>query len=302
MNDTTAASPVFLQPEHVAGRSQLNRVTQGKPITQVTYTPAGITTCDLSIVVPTFNEEERLPATLERIDAYRGAKGLSAELLIVDDGSRDATRRVAYEFARGKKWVRIVHYHDENDQPVNRGKGFAVRQGMLASVGRDVLFSDADLSTPIEEMEKLLPLIARGECDLAIASRALPESDLTVHQPLYREMMGRTFNRFVRSVIRTDIHDTQCGFKAFRGDVARHLFSLAQVDGFGFDTEIVYLADKFGYRVREIGVVWQHKEASRVNPLLAPLTMMRELLEIRLNDVRGVYNAGVGKPNKIAGD
>lgn len=274
-----------------------------KPVTHVVSTPTALTSCSLSFIVPAFNEEERLPTTLARIAEYRHARDLSVELLIVDDGSRDATRRVAHEFARSKNWVRVVYYNDEENQPINRGKGFAVRQGVYASVGRNVLFSDADLSTPIEEMEKLLPLVARGECDIALASRALPESDLVVHQPRYRELMGRTFNTFVRGMIRTDIRDTQCGFKAFRGEVARHLFALARVDGFGFDTEIVYLASKFGYRTREIGVVWRHKEASRVNPLLAPLAMTRELFEIHLNDLRGAYNEYAGEQmSEMTGD
>lgn len=289
MNHTFAASPVSLQPEHSTGQAEPHRDEHGKPVTYVTSTPAALSSCSLSLIVPAFNEEKRLPTTLARIAEYRGARGLSVELLIVDDGSRDATRLVAQEFARDKNWARVVYYN-EKDRPINRGKGFAVRQGVLASSGRDVLFCDADLSTPIEEMEKLLPLIVHGECDVALASRALPESDLVIHQPWYREMMGRTFNKFVQSVIHTDIRDTQCGFKAFRGEVARRLFALAKVDGFGFDTEIIYLANKLGYQVREIGVVWRHKDESRVDPLLAPLAMTRELFQIRLNDLRGAYD------------
>ncbi len=249
--------------------------------------------------MPAFNEAKRLPATLERIAEYRCAQGLSAELLIVDDGSRDATREVAKAFARDKDWVRVVYYDDGENRPVNRGKGFAVRQGVLASVGCEVIFSDADLSYPVEELEKLLPPVTRGECDIALASRALPESE-SAHQPWYRELMGRTFNKLVRIVIRTNIRDTQCGFKAFHGDVARHLFALAKIDGFGFDTEIIYLAGKFGYRVLEVGVVCRHSSESRINPLLSPLAMTRELFEIRLNDLRGVY---VGRyPEKAGGD
>ena len=285
---TSVTSPVSLRPKHPAGRTEPRRDERGKPVTHVTVTPAALTARSLSLVVPAFNEEKRLPATLERIAEYRRAQGLSAELLIVDDGSRDATREVARAFARDKAWVRVVHYDDEKNRPVNRGKGFAVRQGVLASVGREVLFSDADLSYPVEEMEKLLPPIVRGDCNIALASRALPESD-SAHQPWYRELMGRTFNKLVQTVIRTDIRDTQSGFKAFHGDVARRLFALARIDGFGFDTEIIYLANKFGYRTLEVGVVCRHMNESRINPLLSPLTMTRELFEIRLNDLRGVY-------------
>ena len=157
-------------------------------------------------------------------------------------------------------------------------------------MGRDVLFSDADLSTPIEEMERLLPLISRGDCDIAIASRALPESNLSVRQPPHRELMGRTFNKFVQKIAVPGIVDTQCGFKAFRGDVAKRLFSMAQIDGFGFDPEILYLALKFGYRIREVPVTWHHCDNSRVNPFSAPFAMLRELAQVRWNDVRGLYD------------
>ncbi len=251
--------------------------------------PAPLETPDLSLIVPAFNEEKRLPRTLELIAKYLATRDFSYELILVDDGSRDNTAHVAREFCSRFDWARLLQYVDERGQAINKGKGFAVRQGMLASRGRDVLFSDADLSTPIEEMEKLLPLIARGECDIAIASRALPGSNLTVHQPRHREAMGRTFNLFVRAAIGTDVRDTQCGFKALRGDIARRLFALSRVDGFGFDTEIIFLAARKGLRVREIPVTWHHAEDSRVNPLVAPLQMMRELMQVRLNDLRGLY-------------
>lgn len=244
---------------------------------------------DLSIIVPAYNEEKRLPETLERISEYLSTRDFSYELLIVDDGSRDQTSRVALDFGARFGWSRLLRTVDENGRAINRGKGFAVRAGMLASRGQLALFSDADLSTPISEMEKLLPPIQSGQCDIAIASRALPGSNLTVHQPWHREAMGRTFNRLVRVAIGTDVRDTQCGFKALRGDVARRLFSLARVDGFGFDTELIFLAAKKKLRVREIAVTWHHAEESRVNPLIAPAQMMRELVAVRLNDARGLY-------------
>jgi len=270
--------------------SQLELTASGKPAPRVTSTPSIATACYLSLIVPAYNEEKRLPATLERIAQYLNTRDFSYELLVVDDGSRDATRKVVLDFAKDKNWVRLIQYDDEKGRPVNRGKGYAVRQGVLASAGRDVLFSDADLSTPIEEIEKLLPPIARGECDIAVASRALPESQLSVHQPFYREWMGRSFNKFVRAVIGTEISDTQCGFKAFRGEAAKKIFSMAQIDGFGFDTEIIYLANKLKFRTREIGVIWRHRDESRVNPLTAPLAMMSELMQVRLNDMRGIYD------------
>ena len=245
----------------------------------------------LSIIVPAYNEEQRLPATLERMAQYLETRDFSYEVIVVDDGSRDQTRAVVLKFAERFLWLRLLQYDDANGHAVNRGKGFAVRAGVLQSRGRDVLFSDADLATPIEEIEKLLPPITRGDCDLTIASRALPESNLTIHQPWYREWMGRTFNRFVQRVIHTKVSDTQCGFKAFRGEVAQRIFGVARIDGFGFDTEIIYLAGKFGYRVREIGVTWRHQDDSRVNPLVAPFQMLGELVEVRLNDLRGVYDS-----------
>lgn len=262
---------------------------QAQSEVRITSTPPRSARCYLSLIVPAYNEEKRLPATLVRLTEYLSSRDFSYEVLVVDDGSRDRTRDLVREFAATHEWLRLVQY-DEGLRPLNRGKGFAVRQGVLHAVGRDVLFSDADLSTPLEEMEKLLPPISRGACDIAIASRALPESKLTVHQPWYREMMGRTFNKFVQRIAVPGIVDTQCGFKAFRGDVAKRIFGLAQIDGFGFDTEILFLAQKFGYRVQEIPVVWVHKDDSRVNPLSAPLQMMSELITVRLNDMRGVYD------------
>lgn len=259
------------------------------PLRIVSHPPAPDASPYLSLIVPAYNEEKRLPATLERIATYLGGRDFSYEMIIVDDGSRDNTNHVVREFGASHPWSRLLQYVDDHGTAINRGKGFAVRAGILASKGRDVLFSDADLSTPIEELEKLLPPLSRGDCDIAIASRSLPDSNLAVHQPWHREAMGRTFNFFVRRAIHTDVSDTQCGFKAMRGDVARRLFALARVDGFGFDTELIFLAAKKGLRVREIPVTWRHVEESRVNPIAAPLQMMRELLEVRLNDLRGLY-------------
>lgn len=246
--------------------------------------------CYLSLIVPAYNEENRLPATLERIAEYLALRDFSHELLVVDDGSRDATRQIVRDFAATRPWVRLVCYDDEIGRPANRGKGFAVRMGVQSAVGRDILFSDADLSTPIEEMEKLLPPISRGDCDIAIASRGLPESDLAIHQPPHREMMGRFFNKIVQAVAVPEISDTQCGFKAFRGEVAQRLFAAAQIEGFGFDPELLFLARKWNYSIREIPVTWRHKDDSRVSPLVAPFQMLRELATIRLNDWRGLYD------------
>lgn len=240
---------------------------------------------DLSIVVPAYNEEARLPATLARIAEYLADQAYSYELIVVDDGSRDNTKGVVESFAAAHPWARYETYPDGR----NRGKGAAVRQGMLAAQGREMLFSDADLSTPIEELEALFKPIREGTCDISFASRGLPESKLAVHQPWYREAMGRSFNFVVRKVIGTKISDTQCGFKAFRGDVAHRVFASACVDGFGFDTEIVFIARKWKLRIAEIPVTWRHQDDSRVSPLVAPFQMLRELTLVRLNDLRGRY-------------
>ncbi|HEX9996182.1 MAG TPA: dolichyl-phosphate beta-glucosyltransferase [Abditibacterium sp.] len=260
------------------------------PRARITAQPSRVVKCYLSILVPAYNEEKRLPLTLETIADYLATRDFSHELIVIDDGSHDQTRQVVRDFAEDRPWIRLVHYDDEHGAALNRGKGFAIRAGVEAAVGRDILFSDADLSTPIEEMERLLPPISRGDCDVAIASRALPESNLAIHQPAHRELMGRTFNKIVQKMAVPGVKDTQCGFKAFRGDVAKRLFGLAHIDGFGFDPEILFLANKFGYKIREIPVTWRHCDNSRVNPLTAPISMLRELFEIRWNDARGLYD------------
>ena len=275
-------------PRPVLEESSALKMPQQQGDLQIHVTPPLPIQPYLSLIIPAYNEEQRLPATLTRVAEYLALRDFSYELIVVDDGSRDGTRNLVRDFAGGREWVRLLGY-DAHGHAANRGKGFAVRQGVLHAGGRDVLFSDADLSTPIEEMEKLLAPISKGDCDVAIASRALPESVLAVHQPWYRELMGRSFNKAVQTIAVPGIVDTQCGFKAFRGDVARRLFSLAQIDGFGFDTEILFLAQKFGYRLREIPVRWEHRDDSRVSPLTAPFNMMRELVTVRLNDMRGLY-------------
>ena len=275
---------------------RLDNVTSAPPRARITAAPSRVVKCYLSIVVPAYNEQDRLPDTLTAIADYLGTREFSHELLVVDDGSRDSTRDVVREFAASRPWVRLVQYDDDDGHALNRGKGFAVRAGIEAAVGRDILFSDADLSTPIEDMERLLPPISRGVCDVAIASRALPESNLDVRQPAHREWMGRRFNQIVQTLAVPGIVDTQCGFKAFRGDVAKRLFGMAQIDGFGFDPEILFLAHKLGYTIREVPVTWRHRDNSRVNPITAPFAMFRELLQVRWNDARGLYDEEVVVP------
>lgn len=240
----------------------------------------------LSLIVPSFNEEHRLPATLDRLRDYLDGQSYSYEVLVVDDGSADGTGALVEERAAAWEALRCVR----NGR--NRGKGYSVRHGVEEARGKDILFSDADLSTPIEEAEALLVPIARGECDIAIASRALPESQLEERQPWWRESMGRMFNRIVQYLIVPGIVDTQCGFKAFRGDVARHLFRLQRLEGFAFDAEVLFLARKFDYRIKEVPVRWINSPDSRVSGLRHSWAMFWEVVGVWWAARMGAYDDG----------
>jgi len=244
----------------------------------------------LSIVIPAYNEAKRLPRTLERIHAYlcdsvKGWQvGMEAiEVIVVDDGSTDGTSELARTFSDRLPNLQVLRHSP------NRGKGYSVKQGMLAAKGKFRLFSDADLSTPIDELDKMLPLLLSGEFDIAIASRGLPQSQLLVRQPWHREMLGRLFNLVVQALATPGIWDTQCGFKLFRGDVAERLFSLQTLDGFAFDVEVLYLARKFRYRIAEVPVRWLNDPNTKVQTLRHGMQMLRDLLVIRWNDLRGRY-------------
>lgn len=224
-----------------------------------------------SVVVPAFNEAERLGPTLERILAYFAQRAAPAEVVVVDDGSADATAEVASRFApRGVRLVRL---------PANRGKGAALRAGVAACAGAAVLLTDADLSTPIEEIERLEAELA--EAELVLGSRAVAGSRITRRQPWYRELMGRSFNRVIRLLGVTSLHDTQCGFKLLRGDVARRLFAELTVDRFAYDVELVWLARRRGFRVVEVGVAWHDSPASRVHPVRDAASMLVDVLRFR---------------------
>ena len=234
----------------------------------------------LSIVIPAYNEQQRLPATLDRILTYIERAPLPVvEILVVDDGSRDST--AALVEARGGI-VRLV------SNPGNRGKGYSVRHGMLEARGEWRLFSDADLSTPIEELEKLWRAVAGGKDAIAIGSRAIDRSLIGVHQPGHRETMGRIFNGAMRVATGLRISDTQCGFKLFRGDVAREVFSRQRLERFGFDAEVLYIAVHRGYGIAEVPVRWNHVDGSKVG-MLTGLRAFAELAEIRANSLRGKY-------------
>jgi glycosyltransferase involved in cell wall biosynthesis len=241
---------------------------------------------DLSIVIPAFNEERRLPKTLERIGVYLNARPLRAEVIVVDDGSSDATAELVERYREKYACLRLV----SNGR--NRGKGFSVRHGILEAWGEIVLFSDADLSTPIEETDKLLVAVREKGYDAAIGSRAVDRSLIDVHQSAFREQAGILFNHLVRWIAGIEFSDTQCGFKAFRRERARIIFEQQRIEGFGFDPEILFLAKRHGLRVAEIPVRWSHDSATKVNVVADGMGMLLDLLVIRWNAVRGFYPRG----------
>lgn len=240
---------------------------------------------ELSIIIPAYNEESRLPRAFERIRSYlasRGRKADQVEILIVDDGSTDRTARVVAEWARELPGVRLI----SNGQ--NRGKGFSVRHGMLEACGRMALFTDADLSAPIEEADKLFAAIESG-ADVAIGSRALNRSLIFVHQSRLRELAGIIFNGFVRALTGLPFADTQCGFKAFRREPCRLIFEQQRIERFGFDPEILFLAKRNGLRAVEVPVRWAHDPATKVHVLRDSLMMFGDLFYIRWNWLLGRY-------------
>lgn len=213
----------------------------------------------LSVVIPAYNEERRLVPTLDRVSAWLSQQPWSSEVLVVNDGSRDATADVVLRFASQDPRVRLIN----NDR--NRGKGYTVAHGVREAQGDLILFSDADLSTPIEETLKLKAALDLSGADIAIASRALPDSDLPKRQPSYREFAGRLFNLLVRLLLVPGIHDTQCGFKMFKRHAAQAVFPRRTIDGFAFDIELLFIAHRLGFRTIEVPVTWINDEDSRVN-------------------------------------
>jgi dolichyl-phosphate beta-glucosyltransferase len=236
---------------------------------------------DLSIVIPSYNEELRLPATLEQIAAYLPTLGGETEILVVDDGSKDRTAEVAESFQEKLPNLRVI------SNGVNRGKGYSVRHGMLEARGRSVLFTDADLSAPIEEAPKLLK--ALQDYDVAIGSRALDRSLIAVHESRFREVAGIIFNTIVRVILRLPFVDTQCGFKAFRRERCQIIFEQQRIERFGFDPELLYLARHHGLHTVEIPVRWAHSPATKVNMLRDSIQMFLDIFTIRWNAIRGRY-------------
>jgi glycosyltransferase involved in cell wall biosynthesis len=240
-------------------------------------------TRSLSIVIPAYNEEERLPATLDRVTCYLARSGWEfAEVLVVDDGSRDRTVSVAEDFAAQAPSVRVLR------NPGNRGKGYSVGHGMREAKGEWALFSDADLSSPIEEMEKLWSAAQESSAQVAIGSRALDRSLIGVHQPVLRESAGKLFNVAVRVITGLPFRDTQCGFKLFDTRAARDIFSRQQLERFGFDVEVLFTAHLLGFKVIEVPVRWNDVTGTKVSTL-AGLSAFLDPLRVRLNQFRGKY-------------
>jgi len=238
-----------------------------------------------SIVIPAYNESARLGATLQKVLAYVHAMGWNAEVIVVNDGSRDNTSDIVREYAVADPILRLV------ENPGNRGKGFSVRMGMLSARGRIVLFSDADLSSPIEEAPKLFQALEAG-ADIAIGSRWLRAETQTQRQPLYRQLFGRIFNLLLRLTLGLHFKDTQCGFKAFKRPAVQAIFPLQRIERWGFDPEILFLARKFGFKVQEVSVAWGHSGGTRINPLIDGSRMFWEMIHIRWNDLTGKYDGG----------
>ena len=236
-----------------------------------------------SIVVPAYNEAERIGPSLERMLAYIGESKWSAEIIVVNDGSGDNTAAVVADFARRNPIIRLI------EKPGNRGKGYTVRNGMMSASGQVLLFTDADLSSPIEESSKLFAVIESGRADVAIGSRYLQSELQTRKQPLYRRMLGRSFNTALHIILGLSYADTQCGFKAFSRKAVAEIFPHMKIERWGFDPEILFLARKYGLRVVEVPVSWGHDHRSKINPLRDGVRMLGELIRIRINSIGGKY-------------
>lgn len=236
-----------------------------------------------SIVIPAFNEEARITRGLDHVLDFVQQQRWSAEIIVVNDGSSDHTPEIVREYAHRHPNVRLL------DNPGNRGKGYSVRNGVLHSTGDLVLFTDADLSSPIEESLKLIAQIEKG-ADVAIGSRWVRPETMTERQPILRQIAGRFYNRFNRILLGLPYRDTQCGLKAFTKTAAHAVFSRQRIERWGFDPEILFIARRCKYKIAEVPVSWAHDDRSKINPLLDGIKMFFELLRIRWNGVTGKYS------------
>ena len=236
----------------------------------------------LSIVIPAYNEERRIEATLERAVDYLRDRGYSSEIIIVDDGSTDGTSEVGRRILDGRGNYRILANSE------NEGKGSAIRKGMLAAKGEYVLFMDADMSTPIEELDRLLPYFYQGH-DIVIGSRKIPGAKIDVHQPRYREIMGEIFSRLSRALTVKSVHDFTCGFKCFSKSCIKKIFKRQRLTGWGYDTEILFIAQKHGFRIKEVPVMWSDSADSKVRLWRDVVCSAFDLISVRVNNLLRRY-------------
>lgn len=237
----------------------------------------------LSIIIPAYNEEKRLPATLDRLMSWASGRCWRfLEIIVVDDGSSDGTAALVREYCSRCPYLRLV------SNPGNRGKGYAVRNGMRQACGDWRLFTDSDLSSPIEEFDKLMEAATRAGADVAFGSRALDRTLVSVHQSPFREISGRFFNLVMRVAMGLPHRDTQCGFKLYSAAAAEQIFERQQIEGFGFDVEDLFLARKLGFRAVEVPVRWANVEGTRVS-LMSGLRAFSDLVVIRWHQLRGRY-------------
>ena len=240
----------------------------------------------LSIVIPAYNESARIEATLERVMSCVEAEQWDAEVLVIDDGSKDDTAAIV------ERWMDSFPRLHLIKNPGNRGKGYSVRNGLLQSAGDIVMFTDADLSAPLEEANRLIAAINDG-ADVAIGSRWLDRGRQTHHQPLYRQFFGRCFNAITRGIMGLPFKDTQCGFKAFKREAAQIIFRLQRIERWGFDPEILFIARKLKYTIKEVPVTWGHDERSRMSYLKDGMKMLEEMVVIRRNSLAGRYDEAI---------
>ncbi len=238
----------------------------------------------ISIVIPAYNEEKRLPGTLDAVLRFVKSRDWDeVEVLVVDDGSRDGTAELVRRYSKDHSEVRLL------ENPGNRGKGYSVRHGMLEAKSDWRLFTDADLSAPIEELPKLFETAERERAAIVIGSRALDRSLIGVHQSAFREMAGRFFNLLVQLGTGLRLWDTQCGFKLFRADAARDVFRRQQLERFGFDVEALFIGKRLGYRIAEVPVRWNHVEGTKVSMLSDSADMFLDIARVRWDQLRGRY-------------
>jgi len=235
----------------------------------------------LSLILPAYNEQARLPYTLAELEAYVAREQIECEVVVVDNGSQDGTSAVVQQAMQTLRGLRLVRTD-------RRGKGLAVRTGVLAARGDVVLFADADLSWPLSEIAHFRALVEAGH-PIVIGSRE-GSGAFRIAEPFYRHLMGRVFNGVVQRLAVRGVDDSQCGFKAFRADAAQAIFSRQRIDGFGFDVEVLYLARLLSYPLHIVPLRWEHKHNSRVAPVRDTLAMLRDVVRVRINDLRGVYH------------